>query len=176
MFSLPCSRTSTSSATRWPWNTWILADGISALQDRPVIPQSQELPRRLWRWDQDSRCAYFALQHLALFKSQRMYKTACTAHVLAMLLPGGKHTQLQSSEAVPLGARLLEQHRQLAPWRAQLYSYEGICTFGVLFCDPWTFVIVTAECTFFCSVENATWHYDNILFLVNICILICCII
>lgn len=34
---------------------------------------------------------------------------------------------------------------------------------GYYFVAREPFVIVTAECTF-CFVENATWHYDNILF------------
>lgn len=82
------------------------------------------------------RYAYFALHNGLLLRAQEsVSKAACTAQFPVMLLrdqnTAGSHRRLSSS---PL--TLLEQRRHLVNRRAQLYSYEGICTFGVIFLWP----------------------------------------
>lgn len=107
--------------------------------------------------DDEMNCqyAYFALHNWLFLRAQEsVSKTACTAQFPVMLLrdqnTADSHQRLFSS---PLA--LLEQHRHLVNGRAQLYSYEGICTFGVIFpfvavtlchCYNWVYVLFCGEC------------------------------
>ena len=67
-----------------------------------------------------------------------MYKTACAAQSPAMPPPDGNaaRTVAGTAAGTAAGSGWSEPRRRLVDSRAQLYSYEGICTFGVLFCGP----------------------------------------
>lgn len=150
------SRISTSSAMRWPWSTWILADSINNSAEE-YLPTTKSRRSVAMRWRIVSMLILALHNWLFLRAQESVSKTACTAQFPVMLLrdqnTADSHQRLFSS---PLA--LLEQHRHLVNRRAQLYSYEGICTFGFVcfffffvavtlcHCYNWVYVLFCGEC------------------------------
>lgn len=112
-----------------------------------------------------SHYAYFALHNWLFLRAQEsVYKTALHCPIPSNAAAWQKHTHTAESSNTVLGIGLLEQRRHLVNRRAQLYSYEGNLYLWGIILWPVNPLLLLQLSVHFCFVENATWHYDNILF------------